>query len=118
MPGYKAVSSARPPGETPTCDPRGHRSLPSWVPLVWCVGLCACSTRSVPDRWPRTAAASPEAPEPSPAPGPAALAGDPPLPGESVGAWHGLAPTPSPDGGAPAMPPDHQHMHHGGKHAR
>lgn len=70
----------------------------------------ACSTRAVPDHWPRTSAASPEARE-APAVGdPVALSPEPPL-----------AETPRPgeggDGGAPpqdAMPPGHQHMHHGG----
>ncbi|MFO0651931.1 MAG: hypothetical protein U0326_37270 [Polyangiales bacterium] len=104
---------------------RGRRDhAPSWrvgwVAALAVVSLAACATRAVPDAWPRTAPASPEAPEAAPAPGPYALTSDPPLPDAPTEGWSGLAPlrvSSDADGGASSdatMPPGHHHMHHGG----
>ena len=89
--------------------------------LAAALSLAACASRAVPDAWPRTAAASPEAPEAPIAPGPLALSSDPPLPGEASPGWEGLD---EDVGAAPATAPDasshphHQGMNHRGERAR
>lgn len=98
--------------------PHGHghgsRAVPRWAFFVVACAGSACATRSVPDEWPRTSAASPETAETSAASGPVALNSDPPLPGATAPGWRGL--TPDADAGAPAS--GHHHTHHGGKRAR
>lgn len=68
--------------------------------LALSVALSAsCGGRSVPSRFPAQSAASPEACE-APVDDPTvALTSDPPLPGETTGAWRGL----DPDAGTPAQ---------------
>lgn len=71
--------------------------------------LGACS-RSVPSHFPRTSAASGEAPAGAPAVVGRALRADPPLPGESTDGWVGLDPQ--------SAPAAHVGGHsHGGGHA-
>jgi hypothetical protein len=74
--------------------------------------LTACATREVPTSFPRDAAASPDAKQAPAAPVGAALAEDPPLPGESTARWPGLDDGQSPTDGA-ADPHAHHHHHHG-----
>lgn len=66
-----------------------------------------CASRSVPTRHPARAAVAPSAPEAPVADPTVALTSDPPLPGEPVGPWTGLAV----DAGTAAPPPVHVHAH-------
>ena len=66
-----------------------------------------CVSRSVPERFPATSAASLKAREPRAAPATRALAEDPPLPGESTERWPGLRPSGDATEGR-------MHVHHGG----
>ncbi len=70
--------------------------------------LFGCAPRTVPAVFPATSAASEAAPEAKTAVVTTALDGDPPLPGEATGEWHGLA--------SPAAPSGHGagHEHHHG----
>jgi hypothetical protein len=97
------------------------RSLPAVVSVLAVVLVgAACSSRNVPTAWPRTAAASPEAPEAPVAPGPLALASDPPLPGDAAPGWEGLDEDAgaAPEGASGAAPAHRHGVHHGGDRAR
>lgn len=80
-----------------------------WIGALALVALVGCASRSVPDAFPATSAASPEGAEAAPAPVAVALQSDPPLPGETLAGWEGLTPA----GPAAASDP-HAHMHHPG----
>lgn len=86
--------------------------LVTYVPLLTIAVTLAmgCASRSVPERFPRTSAASPSAREPRPEPVARALAEDPPLPGENTERWRGLRPA--------GDSPDGTHMHHHGAHGQ
>jgi hypothetical protein len=76
------------------------------VLLLFVATSLGCAGRDVPVRFADQSALSPgarEAPVSDPA---VALGADPPLPGEAIGAWTGLAA----DGGAPAIE-SHAHAH-------
>lgn len=86
--------------------------LPLAALLGVALALAACGGRRVPATFPSSSASSTAAPEAPVGDPTVALTSDPPLPGEPVGAWTGLADDAgAPQDTGPAAPPMHHHAH-------